>query len=143
MDNFDKYKYILGETIVLYQFLENDLKIIFAGILKGNFYKNIEYVRSEYKGLGQVVKALEELDNSDSSPYFSKETYIVLNKLARQRNYYCHQCCVDFAYNPDFKNSIEFRESLEKLIDTNNSIKYVQHQIEEHKMNVLNRFNRV
>ena len=143
MDNFDKYKYILGETIVLYQFLENDLKIIFAGILKGNFYKNIEYVRSEYKGLGQVVKALEELDNSDSSPYFSKETYILLNKLARQRNYYCHQCCVDFAYNPDFKNSIEFRESLEKLIDTNNSIKYVQPQIEEHKMNVLNRFNRV
>lgn len=143
MDNFDKYKYILGETIVLYQFLENDLKIIFAGILKGNFYKNIEYVRSEYKGLGQVVKALEELDNSDSSPYFSKETYILLNKLARQRNYYCHQCCVDFAYNPDFKNSIEFRESLEKLIDTNNSIKYVQPQIEEHKTNVLNRFNRV
>ena len=143
MDNFDKYKYILGETIVLYQFLENDLKIIFAGILKGNFYKNIEYVRSEYKGLGQVIKALEELDNSDSSPYFSKETYIVLNKLARQRNYYCHQCCVDFAYNPDFKNSIEFRESLEKLIDTNNSIKYVQPQIEEHKTNVLNRFNRV
>lgn len=143
MDNFDKYKYILGETIVLYQFLENDLKIIFAGILKGNFYKNIEYVRSEYKGLGQVVKALEELDNSDSSPYFSKETYMVLNKLARQRNYYCHQCCVDFAYNPDFKNSIEFRESLEKLIDTNNSIKYVQPQIEEHKTNVLNRFNRV
>ena len=143
MDNFDKYKYILGETIVLYQFLENDLKIIFAGILKGNFYKNIEYVRSEYKGLGQVIKALEELDNSDSSPYFSKETYILLNKLARQRNYYCHQCCVDFAYNPDFKNSIEFRESLEKLIETNNSIKYVQPQIEEHKMNVLNRFNRV
>ena len=143
MDNFDKYKYILGETIVLYQFLENDLKIIFAGILKGNFYKNIEYVRSEYKGLGQVIKALEELDNSDSSPYFSKETYILLNKLARQRNYYCHQCCVDFAYNPDFKNSIEFRESLEKLIDTNNSIKYVQPQIEEHKTNVLNRFNRV
>ena len=143
MDNFDKYKYILGETIVLYQFLENDLKIIFAGILKGNFYKNIEYVRSEYKGLGQVIKALEELDNSDSSPYFSKETYILLNKLARQRNYYCHQCCVDFAYNPDFKNSIEFKESLEKLIDTNNSIKYVQPQIEEHKTNVLNRFNRV
>ena len=90
-----------------------------------------------------MIKALEELDNSDSSPYFSKETYILLNKLARQRNYYCHQCCVDFAYNPDFKNSIEFKESLEKLIDTNNSIKYVQPQIEEHKMNVLNRFNRV
>ena len=71
MDNFDKYKYILGETIILYQFMENDLKLIYAGMLNGNFYKNIDKVRSTYKGLGQIVMALEELDNSDGSPYFS------------------------------------------------------------------------
>ena len=42
MNDFDKYKYLLGETISLYQFMENDLKLIYAGMLKGNFYKNIE-----------------------------------------------------------------------------------------------------
>ena len=60
MDNFDKYKYILGETIILYQFMENDLKLIYAGMLKGDFYKNIDKVRSTYKGLGQIILALEE-----------------------------------------------------------------------------------
>ena len=141
MDNFDKYKFLLGETISLYQFMENDLKLIYAGMLKGNYYKNIEFVRSEFKGLGQVIKTLEELDNSDSNPYFSRDTYYLLNKLARQRNYYCHQCCMDFAYVPDFQNSIEFKDSWGTLMDTNKAIKSVQSQIEMHKNNILNRFN--
>lgn len=143
MDDFDKYKYLLGETIAMYQFLENDLKVIYAGMMKGNYYKNIEFVRSEFKGLGQVIRALEELDNSDKTPYFSKDTYYVLNKLARQRNYYCHQCCLDFSYVPDFQNSIEFKDSWGTLMDTNKAIKSVQSQISEHKNNILAKHNRI
>ena len=90
-----------------------------------------------------VIKALEQLDNSDNTPYFSRETYFLLSKLARQRNYYCHQCCMDFAYIPDFEKSIEFKDSLGTLMDTNKAIKNVQSQIEVHKNNVLSRFNRV
>ena len=143
MENFDRYKYLLGETIMLYQFMENDLKLIYAGMLDGVFYKNIEIVRSNFKGLGQVVQALEELDNSDSNPYFTKETYILLNKLARQRNYYCHQCCVDFCYNPYFLQSPEFIDGLEKLERTNEIIKGVQAQTEQHRQRILAKYNRV
>lgn len=143
MDNFDKYKYLLGETIMLYQFMENDLKLIYAGMLDGVFYKNIEVVRGTFKGLGQIVQALEELDNSDSNPYFTKETYILLNRLARQRNYYCHQCCVDFCYNPYFLQSPEFMDSLEKLANTNETIKSVQEQTEKHRQMILAKYNRV
>ena len=143
MDNFDKYKYFLGETITLYQFMENDLKLIYAGMLSGNFYKNIDKVRSTYKGLGQIIMALEELDNSDGNPYFSKDTYALLNKLARQRNYYCHQCCMEFCYNPYFRDSPEFNESFEKLLKTNESIKHIQEQTEKHRINILTRYNRI
>ena len=143
MDNFDKYKYLLGETIILYQFMENDLKLIFAGMLSGNFYKNIEQVRSTYKGLGQIIIALEELDNSDGSPYFSSETYALLHKLARQRNYYCHQCCMEFCYNPYFRDSAEFNESYESLIKTNSTIKKIQAETEKHRINVLTKCNRI
>lgn len=143
MDNFDKYKYILGETIILYQFMENDLKLIYAGMLEGSFYKNIDKVRNTYKGLGQIIIALEELDNSDGNPYFSKDTYILLNKLARQRNYYCHQCCMDFCYDPYFKNSAEFKESLESLIRTNTSLKIIQEETSTHRQNILNKCDRV
>lgn len=143
MDDFDRYKYLLGETIMLYQFMENDLKLIYAGMLDGNFGKNIEIVRSTFKGLGQIVQALEELDNSDGNPYFSRDTYILLGKLARQRNFYCHQCCVEFCYAPSFKDSPEFLEGFEKLIRTNESIKSVQLQTEKHRARVLARYNRV
>lgn len=141
MDDFDKYKYLLGETIMLYQFMENDLKLIYAAMLDGNFYKNIEQVRSTYKGLGQIILALEELDNQAETPYFSKDTYILLSKLARQRNYYCHQCCTEFCYNPYFKDSIEFYDSLASLIKTNNSIKSVQAQTERHRTSFLAKYN--
>ncbi|MBQ7351240.1 MAG: hypothetical protein IJW59_00005 [Clostridia bacterium] len=143
MDSFDKYKYLLGETVMLYQFMENDLKLIYAGLLSGNFYKNIEYVRSNFKGLGQVVQALEELDHSDSNPYFSKETYMLLGKLARQRNFYCHQCCVEFCYNPYFRDSFEFNDSLAKLEQTNHSVKSIQAQTEKHRASILARFKGV
>lgn len=123
--------------------MENDLKLIYAGMLEGVFYKNIEIVRSNFKGLGQIVQALEQLDHSDSNHYFTKETYILLNKLARQRNYYCHQCCVDFCYDPNFMQSPEFKDSLEKLIKTNETIKSVQAQTEKHRQMVLERYNRI
>ena len=143
MDLFDEYKFLLGETVLLYQVMENDLKLIYAGMMEGSFYKNLEMVRSTYKGLGQVVVALEEFDNSNSIPYFTKETYRLLNKLARQRNYYCHQCGVDFCYDPYFRDSVEFKDSLESLRRTNEIIKSVQTQTSTHRSSVLARYNRV
>ena len=142
MDDFEEYKFLLGETIILYQFMENDLKLMYAGLLGGSFYKNIDMVRSTYKGLGQIVIALEELDSKDSSPYFTKETYLLLSKLARQRNYYCHQCCMDFCYNPYFRESPEFKDSLNSLKRTNLSIKNVQSQVEKHRRAILDKLNR-
>lgn len=143
MDDFDKYKYTLGETIMLYQFMENDLKLIYAGMLSGGYYKNIEYVRSTYKGLGQIIVALEELDYSDENPYFSRDTYRLLNKLARQRNYFCHQCCMDFCYNPYFRQSAEFKDSLDSLLRTNQTLKNIQAETEKHREAILTKFNRI
>ena len=137
MDKFDEYKYLLGETIMLYQFMENDLKLIYAGLLGGTFYKNIEYVRSTFKGLGQIVIALEELDNVGNDPYFSADIYAMLHKLARQRNYYCHQCCMEFCYNPYFRESFEFSDSYDKLVQTNSNVKTIQKQTEKHRQEIL------
>ena len=143
MDEYDKYKYLLGETILLYQMMENDLKLIYAGMQEGNFFKNVENTRATFKGLGQIILALEELDNTHSTPYFTQDTYSLLNKLARQRNYYCHQCSLDFCYDPYFRESIEFKDSLEKLQRTNEIIKSVQAQTSGHRSNILARYNRV
>ncbi len=143
MDTFDKYKYLLGETIMLYQLMENDLRLMFAGMTSGDFYENLEKVKATYKGLGQLVQALEQLDNMDSSPYFTRDTYALLNRLARQRNYYCHQCCLDFCYNPQFRETPEYKQSLERLEKTNEIIKSIQAQTNRHRELILSRYNRI
>ena len=142
IDTFDKYKYLLGETIMLYQLMENDLKLMFVGMCSGDFETNLEKVKATYKGLGQIVQALEQLDNSDSTPYFDEETYRLLNRLARQRNYYCHQCCVDFCYNPYFRDTEEFKEALAKLEKTNEIIKDIHAQTDHHREQILKSCNR-
>ena len=143
MDTFDKYKYLLGETIMLYQLMENDLRLMFAGMTSGDFYANLDKVKATYKGLGQLVQALEQLDNMDSSPYFTRETYTLLNRLARQRNYYCHQCCLDFCYNPQFRETLEYKQSLDRLEKTNEIIKSIQAQTNRHRELILSRYNRI
>ena len=143
MDTFDKYKYLLGETIMLYQLMENDLRHMFAGMTSGDFDANLDKVKATYKGLGQLVVALEQLDNSDSSPYFTAETYALLNRLARQRNYYCHQCCMEFCYNPYFRDTMEYKQSLERLEKTNEIIKSIQAQTNKHRELILSRYNRM
>lgn len=127
---------------MLYQLMENDLRLMFAGIASGDFKENIDKVRATYKGLGQIVQALEELDNSDSTPYFDKNTYMLLNRLARQRNYYCHQCCVDFCYNPYFRDTEEYKQALSKLENTNEIIRSIQEQTNHHREVILNKYNR-
>ncbi len=143
IDTLDKYKYLLGETIIFYQLIENDLKLIFAGLMTGEFNENLDKVKANYKGLGQIVQALEQLDNSDSNPYFNRETYELLNKLARQRNYYCHQCSLEFCYNPSFRDTDEYRIALEKLERTNEIIKTIQPQTNHHRELILARYKRI
>ena len=142
IDSFDRYKYLLGETIMLYQLMENDLKLMFVGMCSGDFDANLEKVKATYKGLGQIVQALEQLDNSDSTPYFDEETYRLLNRLARQRNYYCHQCCVEFCYNPYFRDTEEYKVALSKLEKTNEIIKTIIEQTNHHRERILRLHNR-
>ncbi len=142
MFTIDEYKFLVGETILHYQLIENDLKIIYAGMLMGNIEENLAKVDREFRGLGDVIFALEKLDNSDGHPFFSENDYRMLKRLAGQRNYYCHQCFVDFCYIRDFIRSEEYAKSCSKLKRTNDDIKKIQEQTENFKLTILNQYNR-
>ena len=143
MNNFDNYKYLLGETIINYQLIENDLKMIYAGMLSGDFNDNIDYVDKTFHGLGQIIIALQKLDNSDNKPYFSKEDYKILKNLARDRNYYCHQCAIDFGYIQNFINSTEYKKNYSKLQSVNTEIKRMQKLTEDFRFEILKKYNRI
>lgn len=144
--DLERFKKILGETIVLYQLIEYDLRMIYAGILKGNFDDNLELAFDNRKisGLGTIIKMLEKLDFSDNKPYLSKQDYKLLKDLAEDRNYFCHQCARDFMYEKNH-NKLEnkFNSVFNKLLNAYNGLDDLHIQVEKIRIDILRRLNRI
>lgn len=85
---------MMGILIKKCQCIEHDIKIMYAGMLRGDFSNNLDTVIN--KPLGSVLEKLEELDYSDESPYLSREDYTLLNEIKEIRNYWVHKGYIDF-----------------------------------------------
>ena len=75
----DKFHLLVGRTILECQRIENDIKWIYAGMLKGDFARNKYDINN--LTLGTVLTDLEELDNSDGNPYLTKDEYQLLREI--------------------------------------------------------------
>lgn len=51
------------------QCIVHDIRLIYSGMLNGDFNQNYNVVAKQ--PLGPVLKKLESLDNSDDNPYLS------------------------------------------------------------------------
>ena len=78
--DFDEFKNLYALTMMSYQRIEHDIKLIYAYMLRGNADNNLENI--ENKTLGMMVRILEELDYSDSKPFISKSDYQFLKIYA-------------------------------------------------------------
>ena len=113
MDRY-RFKLIHSELIQQVQCVENNLKIIYAAMCKGNFNNNLKSV--EKMNLGKIARELEELDNSDDMPEFSEEEYDTIDEIREIRNYWCHQCYLDFIYIENvYEREKEFQKVADKL----------------------------
>ena len=62
---------------------------------------------------GVILNKLKKLDYSDNDPYFTEDEYRMLDEIRERRNYWCHQCYLDFVY---IHNEIDRQNRLSKLI---------------------------
>ncbi len=79
----NRFKLIHSELIQQVQCVENNLKIIYAAMRKGNFNNNLRSV--EKMNLGKIARELEELDYSDDMPEFSEEEYNTIDEIREIR----------------------------------------------------------
>lgn len=59
-----------------------------------------------------IVKELEDLDHSDDCPELSDYDYDLIDDIRKIRNYWCHQCYLDFVY---IKNNREREIQFQKI----------------------------
>ncbi len=110
----DTFKMIHSELIQQVQCTEENLKVIYAAMRNGSFKNN--YRRLEKANLGEISKSLKKLDYSDGCPELSVDEYNTINQIRIIRNYWCHQCYLDFMFiENDFERDEQFQRIADKL----------------------------
>lgn len=92
----DTFKIIHSELIQQVQCIEFNLRRTYAAMCKGDFNENFR--RLEKSNLGKIASELENLDYSDNCPELSEDDYDLIDDIREIRNYWCHQCYLDFVY---------------------------------------------
>ena len=103
-----EFHVVVGETLMECQRIEHDIKLIYAGMLKGDFEQNLNSIKNET--LGAVLIELERLDNCDGNPYFKFADYKLLREIKNVRNWLAHKAYMDFMYDKDIKWQINFNK---------------------------------
>ena len=65
MSEIDDFKIMLGDTIMLYQVVENDIRIIRAQMRKGDPEQNLEEDKEKYNFIGNIEGRELFLNHSD------------------------------------------------------------------------------
>lgn len=106
----DTFKLIHSELIQQVQCIEHNLRRTYAAMHEGNFEDNFD--RLEKCNLGKIARELEDLDYSDEDPELSEEVYELIDDIREIRNYWCHQCYLDFVY---IQNEIDREKQFQKV----------------------------
>lgn len=130
--DFDVFKLFHSETIMYFQCIENDLKWIYSYLCVGDKYDI--YDSLDGNTLGQIINKLKDIDLSDGKPFISLSDYDFLKQMKEKRNYWCHQAYVDFIYEDNWPNSIDYRKICEKLCKDHDKIKNVCNNVEQVKI---------
>ncbi len=132
---------LIGKIVMLCQLIESDIKLIYAGMLKGDFDRN--YYDIKKCSLGNVVAKLEKLDNSDEDPDFSLDDYMLLKDITKKRNHWCHQCYIEFVYSEKIVYSNEFREQKKLLEGDIKELLILQQETEKIRLEILKKYERI
>ncbi len=139
---YDTFKMIHSELIQQVQGIEYDLKLIYAAIKDGDFEKNFTEVQNF--SLGEIARDLKELDYSDNIPDLSKEEYDTINDIRIMRNYWCHQCYIDFMYiNNDALREEKFSEIAKRLCSDENRTYALFKKLESFRITELKTYGRI
>ncbi|MCM1237539.1 MAG: hypothetical protein NC489_46325 [Ruminococcus flavefaciens] len=135
----DTFKMIHSELIQQVQCIENNLRVIYAAMCKGNFESNLQSLNKT--NLGKIARELEELDYSDNFPELSQDDYEVIDKIRNIRNYWCHQCYLDFVYIQNERQREQvFQRIAQRLHYDENRTYALFQKTEKMRITILNKY---
>ena len=142
MRNRDTFKLIHSELIMQVQTIEYDLKLIYAAMKSGDFEDNLSDLGKA--NLGRIAKELKKLDHSDGHPDLDDEDYKTIDNIREIRNYWCHQCYLDFVYiQDDYRREQKFQAIADRLSHDENLTWDLHEKLEKLRNKKLKEYNRI
>ena len=138
--DFQQFKILHSETIMYYQVVEHDLKLIYAYMRKGDVGDNLDMV--ETKTLGQMIDMLKILDNEDGKPNISSGDYNYLKQLSKNRNHWAHKVFTVFMYEDNFMYSNEYERQCQKLQKDHDRLSVVFRNVEKVRIRLCSKVYR-
>ena len=138
--DFQQFKILHSETIMYYQVVEHDLKLIYAYMRKGDVGDNLDMV--ETKTLGQMIDMLKILDNEDGKPNISSGDYNYLKQLSKNRNHWAHKVFTEFMYEDNFMYSNEYERQCQKLQKDHDRLSVVFRNVEKVRIRLCSKVYR-
>ena len=132
INNIGDYHYCVGRIMYFCQCIEHDIKLIYKGMRKS--ISNKELINMEKWTLGKTLNELESLDNYDGKPYFSAGDYELLNKIKDIRNYYAHECYMEFTYEQDEDWNNAFFKARKRLVNDHNRLAKLYGAVEDTRL---------
>ena len=120
----DMYREIMEN----FQCIEHDLKRIYAEVFTDDYDDAMDML--ETSNLGNMLIKFKRRDMNSDDPWFSEAEYEQLDRIREQRNYWAHQCFLDFVYDDDYQRARSFQKVANRLANENNQIRKLQRKIE-------------
>lgn len=140
MFDMDTFKMVHSELIMSMQYIEQDLKLVYAAVKGGDFEQNFDEL--ERMNLGKVINEFKDLDYKTGFAQFSEESYNLLNEIREIRNYWCHQCYLDFHYYKDSEEHLSaYRKVAERLHYDENRVYELQQKLEKLRKREIQKHN--
>ncbi len=138
----DEFKLIHSELIMQVQMIENDLRMIYAGIKPGDFEDNYDLI--DRAGLGVILRELKRADEIDGKPDLTDSDYELIDRIREIRNYWCHQCYLDFVYiQDDGEREERFQEIAARLKEDEAKTWALHKRLEKLRLGKLKEYKRI
>ncbi len=130
----ERFRRLHSEIIEYYQCIEHDMRRIYSAMNSRDYDECMDELKELNWGL--VLNRLKKLDNSDGDPYFTDDEYDTLDDMRTQRNYWCHQCYLDWVYiQNDWQREERLQRMLRQLENENNRAYKIHQKMQDYFIN--------
>lgn len=126
--HIEKFRLMHSEIIENYQCIEFDMRRIYSAMVEGDYDDSMDELWD--KNWGVLLARLKKLDNSDGKPYISEKDYDLLDEIRERRNYWCHQCYLDFVYLEEGEYDARLSKMIRQVENELNRTKKIQRSFE-------------